>query len=185
MNILRGILILVFFQVAAVQAEWIKMEKVTFRTDPANDGDSFHVAWQGKSYFLRLYFVDCPETQARLQDRINEQAQVFGIEPKNILKMGKVAEDFTRERLKQPFTVWTEWEDAQGDSSMPRFFAFVQDSKGCDLGQELVGNGLARVYGAQADHPEGPNRMAQWSILDQRLQQAKIQKLGCFSDKVK
>ena len=41
------------------------------------------------------------------------------------------------------------------------------------------------IYGAQADHPEGPNRMAQWATLDQRLQQAKAQKLGCYSDKVK
>ena len=48
-----------------------------------------------------------------------------------------------------------------------------------------VGIGLARVYGAQADHPEGPNRMAQWGILDQRLQAAKAQKLGCWSDKLR
>ena len=99
--------------------------------------------------------------------------------------MGKVAEDFTRDRLKQPFTVWTEWMDAQGDSGVQRFFAFVRDANGRDLGQELVGNGLACVYGAQADHPEGPNRMARWGILDQRLQQAKAQKLGCYGNKVK
>ena len=170
---------------ATASAEWVKLEKVTYRSDPSNDGDSFHVACNGKAYYFRLYFVDCPETQTRLQDRIAEQAQVFGIEPKNIPKMGKVAEDFTRDRLKQPFTVWTEWMDAQGDSGMQRFFAFVRDADGRDLGQELVGNGLARVYGAQADHPEGPNRMAQWATLDQRLQQAKAQKLGCYSDKVK
>ena len=170
---------------ATASAEWVKLEKVTYRSDPSNDGDSFHVACNGKAYYFRLYFVDCPETQTRLQDRIAEQAQVFGIEPKNIPKMGKVAEDFTRDRLKQPFTVWTEWMDAQGDSGMQRFFAFVRDADGRDLGQELVGNGLARVYGAQGDHPEGPNRMAQWGILDQRLRQAKAQKLGCYSDKVK
>ena len=170
---------------AAASAEWVKLENVAFRTDPSNDGDSFHVACNGKSYYLRLYFVDCPETQTRLQERIAEQAQIFGIELKNVPKMGKEAEDFTRARLKQPFTVWTEWADAQGDSGVPRFFAFVQDAEGHDLGQELVGNGLARVYGAQADHPEGPNRMAQWGLLEQRLQQAKAQKLGCYGDKVK
>ena len=170
---------------AAASAEWVKLENVAFRTDPSNDGDSFHVACNGKSYYLRLYFVDCPETQTRLQERIAEQAQIFGMDPKYVHKMGKVAEDFTRERLKQSFTVWTEWADAQGDSGVPRFFAFVRDADGRDLGQELVGNGLARVYGAQADHPEGPNRMAQWGLLEQRLQQAKAQKLGCYGDKVK
>ena len=170
---------------ATVSAEWVKLEKVVLRPDPSNDGDSFHVACNGKPYYLRLYFVDCPETQERLKDRILEQAQVFGIDPKNVLKMGKVAEDFTRDRLKQPFTVWTEWMDAQGASGVPRYFAFVRDAQGRDLGQELVGNGLARVYGAQADHPEGPNRMAQWGILNQRQQQAQAQKLGCYGDKVK
>jgi endonuclease YncB( thermonuclease family) len=170
---------------ATASAEWVKLEKVSLRSDPSNDGDSFHAACNGKSYYFRLYFVDCPETQNRLKDRILEQAQVFGMDPKYVHKMGKVAEDFARDRLKQPFTVWTEWMDAQGDSGVQRFFAFVRDADGRDLGQELVGNGLARVYGAQADHPEGPNRMAQWGILNQRQQQAQAQKLGCYGDKVK
>ena len=170
---------------ATASAEWVKLEKATFRSDPSNDGDSFHAACNGKSYYFRLYFVDCPETQERLKDRILELSQVFGMDPKYVHKMGKVAGDFTRDRLRQPFTVWTEWMDAQGDSGVQRFFAFVRDANGRDLGQELVGNGLACVYGAQADHPEGPNRMARWGILDQRLQQAKAQKLGCYGDKVK
>ena len=172
------------FAVSA-RAEWTKLERATLRADPSNDGDSFHVVANGKAYYFRLYFVDTPETQDRLKARIDEQAQVFGMNPKNVMKMGKVAEDFTRDRLKTPFTVWTEWMDARGDSQMQRFFAFVRDSEGRDLAQELVGNGLARVYGAQADHPEGPNRMAQWGILDQRVQAAKSQKLGCWSDKLK
>lgn len=166
-------------------AEWVKLDKVTYQSNPSNDGDSFHVTHNGKAYYLRLYFVDSPETQTRLADRIEEQAQVFGIEPKNIMKMGKEAEDFTKDCLKKPFTVWTEWMDAKGDSQMPRYFAFVEDSDGRDLGQELVGNGYGRVYGAQADHPEGPNRSAQWRILDQRLQAAKAKGLGCWSRKLK
>ena len=178
-------ILLSFLFAAAAQAEWVKLEQVAFRSDASNDGDSFHAAANGKSYYFRLYFADCPETQVRLKGRIEEQAQAFGIKEKYVMKMGKEAEDFTRDRLKMPFTVWTEWMDAQGDSQVPRFFAFVRDSEGRDLGQELVGNGLARVYGAQADHPEGPNRMAQWGILEQRLQAAKAQKLGCWSDKLK
>ena len=170
---------------ATAQAEWTKLEKAGLRPDPSNDGDSFHVVANGKSYYFRLYFADCPETQDRLNERIDEQAQYFGMDPKNITKMGKVAEDFTRDRLKAPFTVWTEWMDAMGDSQAQRFFAFVQDSEGRDLTQELVGNGLARVYGAQADHPDGPNRMTQWGILGRRQQNAKSQKLGCWDDKLK
>ena len=185
MNAFKLATILLTLCAGAASAEWVKLEKVSYRSDPSNDGDSFHVAANGKSYFFRLYFVDCPETQTRLQDRIVEQSQIFGIAAKSVPKMGKDAEDFTKDRLKKTFTVWTEWMDAQGDSQMPRFFAFVMDSEGRDLAQDLVGNGYARIFGAQADHPEGPNRSAQWSILGQRLQEAKTQKLGCYSDKVK
>ena len=185
MKMYRLSILLALLSVGTASAEWVKLEKVSFRSDPSNDGDSFHVAANGKSYYFRLYFVDTPETQTRLQERIDEQAQVFGIAPKSVIKMGKEAEDFTKDRLKKPFTVWTEWMDAQGDSQMKRYYCFVMDSEGRDLAQDLVGNGLARVYGAQADHPEGPNRNAQWAILAKRLEEAKTQKLGCYSDKVK
>lgn len=170
---------------AAANAEWVKLEKVALRSDPSNDGDSFHVSAQGKPCYFRLYFVDAPETQPRLKDRIAEQAQAFGITPNHVVKLGKTAEEFTRRRLNKPFTVWTEWADAQGDSAEPRFFAFVTDSEGQDLGQALVGNGLARVYGAQADHPAGPGRMEQWRILDQRIQAAKAQNLGGWDPKLR
>ena len=179
------VLLLALFAAGTARAEWVKLEKVSYRSDPSNDGDSFHVSANGKAYYFRLYFVDTPETQTRLEDRIAEQAQVFGIAPKSVVKMGKEAEDFTKDRLKRPFTVWTEWMDAQGDSQMKRYYCFVMDSEGRDLAQDLVGNGLARVYGAQADHPEGPNRSEQWALLAKRLEEAKTQKLGCYSDKVK
>ncbi len=185
MNACRLSILLALLFAGTACAEWVKLEGVSYRGNPSNDGDSFHVFHQGKSYFFRLYFVDTPETQARLKERIDEQAQVFGISPKNVQKLGKEAEEFTKDRLKKPFTVWTEWMDAQGDSAMPRFFAFVRDSEGRDMAHELVGNGLARVYGAQADHPEGPNRNGQWSLLEQRVQQAKAQQLGCWSGKFK
>ena len=72
----RWALLFAILAAGSARAEWEKLENVAFRTDPANDGDSFHVAWQGRSFFFRLYFVDCPETQDRLKDRIAEQAQV-------------------------------------------------------------------------------------------------------------
>jgi len=183
-NRMISILIALLFA-ATAQAEWTKLENAVLQPNPSNDGDSFHVVANGKSYFFRLYFADCPETQDRLKERIDEQALVFGMNPKNVIKMGRVAEDFTRERLKVPFTVWTEWMDAMGDSQVQRFFAFVQDYEGQDLAQELVGSGMARAHGAQADHPEGPNRKTQWDILDRLQQKAKSQKLGCWDVKLK
>lgn len=170
---------------SVAHSEWEKLENVRYQNNPSNDGDSFHVVHNGNAYYLRLYFVDTPETQDRLKDRIEEQAKVFGIKPKNVKKMGKKAAQFTQEHLNKPFTVWTERTDAQGDSGMVRYFAFVTNSQGEDLGQALVGNGLARVYGAQADHPKGPNRMGQWEILNRLEQTAKAKQLGCWDKKLK
>jgi hypothetical protein len=35
--------------------------------NPANDGDSFLVEANGKSFRVRLYFVDCPETSVSFE----------------------------------------------------------------------------------------------------------------------
>jgi len=176
-----GVLFFCFATAVAVHAEWVKLEKVKYEDNPSNDGDSFHVKHEGKEYYFRLYFVDSPETRTEIEDRIKEQATSFQVSPKQIPHFGKEAKRFTKDKLNKPFTVWTEWMDAKGDSKMDRHFAFVQTADGKDLGQELVGNGLARVYGAQADHPEGPDRSGQWTALDSRLRDAKTRQLGCWN----
>ena len=165
--------------------EWVKLENVSYRNNPANDGDSFHVVHKGKEYLFRLYFVDTPETQSHLTERIELQSGIFGISRKSVLKMGKRAEQFTKDRLSKPFTIWTEWMDAQGDSKMKRFYAFAMDADGLDMGQELVANGLARVYGAQANHPEGPNSTKQWQTLEAKLAEAKAARRGCWNEGIK
>ncbi len=50
--------------------------------DPANDGDSFLVEANGKSFHVRLYFVDCPETSVSFKsdaERVREQTRYFGL----------------------------------------------------------------------------------------------------------
>ncbi|MFH1620113.1 MAG: hypothetical protein ABIG11_09470, partial [bacterium] len=50
--------------------------------DPANDGDSFLVEADGKSFRVRLYFVDCPETVISFNSdaqRVREQTRYFGL----------------------------------------------------------------------------------------------------------
>jgi len=50
--------------------------------DPANDGDSFIVEAGGKSFRVRLYFVDCPETSIAFTSdarRVREQTRYFGL----------------------------------------------------------------------------------------------------------
>src|SRR5438477_12483423 len=74
-----------------------------------NDGDSFHVSVQGKEYIFRLYFVDAPETTNEFRDRIEEQANYFGVTVDQVLKLGELAKVYTREKLSGPFLVRTCW----------------------------------------------------------------------------
>ena len=123
-----------------------------FIPNPANDGDSFHVSAGAKEYLFRLYFVDAPETDAMDPGRLVEQAKYFGITVPQAIEVGQAAKEFVREKLSEPFTVFTHMSDAMGQSRLERFYAFVQTKEG-DLGEQLVRNGLARSYGFKAAPP--------------------------------
>jgi DNA uptake protein ComE-like DNA-binding protein len=143
----------------------------------ANDGDSFHVRAGGKEYIFRLYFVDAPETDTRLPERVAEQAKYFNVSAQQILRIGLEAEQFTRQKLAQPFTVRTCKQDARGRSRRKRYFAFVQTEK-ADLGEQLVANGLARIYGAASEGPGMNAPEVEWRKLERLERKAKQQKIG-------
>lgn len=101
--------------------------------NPANDGDSFHVSAGAKEYLFRLYFVDAPETDEMIPRRLVEQAKYFAITVPQAIEIGRAAKEFTRQKLFEPFTVFTHMSDAMGQSRLERFYAFVQTKDG-DLG---------------------------------------------------
>ena len=141
---------------ATASAEWVKLEKVALRSDPSNDGDSFHVKptnIKTRNYLFRLYFVDTPESETSLPERLQVQADYFGIpDPKDVVKVGKDAVKFTEKFLEDGnFTVYSRLSDALGRSDKDRDYAMVLNAAGEDLGTELVRNGLARVYGQGSD----------------------------------
>ncbi len=164
---------------ACAQAEekWQTYENCTLLQNESNDGDSFHVRAGGKEYIFRLYFVDTPETDASIPDRVAEQAKYFHVSVPQTLQIGIEAERFTRARLARPFTVVTCKQDARGRSHLPRYFAFVQMGRE-DLAETLVANGLARVYGATAKTPAGQEPEAEHRKLLQSEISARSQKLG-------
>lgn len=139
--------------------QWETFEQCTLVTKEYFDGDSFHVATKkpgaqkGYTYILRLYGVDCPETDRRHPDRVEEQAKAFGVGAKEVLAWGAKAKEFTRKFLAKPFTVHTKKEKAGGESEQNRYFAVVVGSGGERLDEALVQAGLARAYGAPADWP--------------------------------
>src|SRR5438477_5597333 len=146
--------------------DWITLENCRLVPSQANDGDSFHVDVNGKEYIFRLYLVDAPETDAVNPGRLIEQARYFGITVPQVIEVGETAKAFVRDKLSEPFTVLTRKANAMGRSDIERFYAFVQ-TKDDDLGEQLIANGLARIYGRSAT-PPGASSSA---VERQRLQE--------------
>ncbi|PYK85208.1 MAG: hypothetical protein DME40_18230, partial [Verrucomicrobia bacterium] len=158
-------------------APWVTLQGGHYLIKRPNDGDSFHVSVEGHEYIFRLYFVDAPETSAEFRDRVEEQATYFGVTVDQVLQVGELAKEFTREKLADSFLVRTCWEDAGGRSRLQRFYAFVQTRTG-DLGEQLVENGLARAHPATAK-PEGLTSAAvEWKNLIKLEHKAKREKIG-------
>lgn len=140
-------------QQATNSNQWEVLTNCQLAASEDLDGDSFHVLHDGRQYIFRLYFVDAPETDAALRDRIEDQAAYFGIAKEDVPRAGKHAAEFSRKFLSQTnFTVTTRWQNAMGRSSLARFYCgiVVGDE---NLAEQLVANGLARIYGIRANFP--------------------------------
>jgi endonuclease YncB( thermonuclease family) len=168
-----------YLAVAGLRAsgDWVTLENCRLVPNPANDGDSFHVSADAKEYLFRLYFVDAPETDAANPARLIEQAKHFGISVPQVIEVGEAAKEFTRDKLAEPFTVFTRMSNAMGRSKLERFYAFVQTKEG-DLGEQLVANGLARIYGQRVTPPRASSSVAERQKLEELEAEAKQHKLG-------
>ena len=135
--------------------------------NPFNDGDSFHVSHGDRHYLFRLCYVDAPETENSLPERVSEQAAYWEIDRKIALEIGRKAARFTREKLSEGFTVYTRFKDAKGRSDRKRYFAMIRVGDEY-LSMSLVENGLARIYGYRPDLPDG----TRWKEYRARLLKA-------------
>ena len=157
--------------------DWIVLNNCRLITNPANDGDSFHVSVGPNEYLFRLYFVDAPETDEMTPRRLVDQAKYFAITVPQAIEVGRAAKEFTRQKLSGSFTVFTHMSDAMGQSRLERFYAFVQTSEG-DLGEQLARNGLARNYGFKAVPPGLKNSRLEIQKLQQFEDEARQEKIG-------
>ena len=127
--------------------------------DPANDGDSFLVETNGRSFHVRLYFVDCPETSISFKsdaERVREQTRYFGLsDTKRTIHFGNEAKAFVDSALAKPFTIHTAFASALGRSAKGRVYGFIYTADGNDLASLLVKNGLARTHGIGRETPDG------------------------------
>src|SRR6266404_5642103 len=186
---IRGIFFTaVVFSVAALGVgagdDWVKLDRCELIPNPGNDGDSIHVRANQKEYIFRLYLVDAPEIDAANPARLIEQAKYFGISVPQVIELGEAAKLFVQEKLAEPFTVVTRKANAMGRSDIERFYAFVQTKDG-DLGEQLIANGLARIYGRRVTPPGASSSAAERQKLEELEAEAKQHKLGGWAAKIK
>jgi competence ComEA-like helix-hairpin-helix protein len=162
--------------------KWETLTGCRLVTNSVVDGDSFHVLHKDREYIFRLYFVDAPESDPTLTERIKDQSAYFGVALKDIPRAGELASQFTRNKLASAqFTVITRWQNAMGRSSLARFYAIVLLNTN-NLAEELVANGLARIYGIRANWPDGPRSVTFINKLKNLELTAREQKRGIWNE---
>ena len=143
--------------------------------DRSNDADSFVVRFpDAGERLVRLYFVDAPESETAYRDRLDEQGAYFGITRQQAAQLGKEASAFTAKALAEPFTVHTRWRLLFGRRTM----VMITTSTGEDLGELLVRNGFARIYGMNTPLPHGLTSKQYEEYLEGLEEQAKAAGLG-------
>jgi len=151
---------------------WTVLEGCRLIDSGANDGDSFHVDHEGKEYIFRLYFVDAAETRLAYPQRVQDQADYFNLSRDDTIALGEAASRFTTTLLAgDRFTVATRWEDAKGNSRLPRHFAIIITAQG-DLDELLVEEGLVRRYGMPVSGSLGQKKHARLRELEEKAKQS-------------
>jgi Micrococcal nuclease (thermonuclease) homologs len=154
--------------------------------NPANDGDSFFAEAGEKSFHVRLYFVDCPETSTSSKSdaqRLREQTRYFGLShATSTIHFGNEAKAFVARILAKPFTVHTAFASALGRSAKGRVYGFIITADGNDLASLLVKNGLARAYGMGRKTPNGIPRDEMIERLRDLETSAMLKRIGIWSE---
>lgn len=177
---------------ASAVSPWVTLGGCSLEAWDGNDGDSFLIKCPDLKpekdilKVFRLYYVDTPESEESLPERLEEQRVYWDLpNVQTVLKCGEKAKQFTKHFLGSRFEVHTRWETAMGRTKMGRHYAMLS-VEGEDLGCALVRNGLARVYGKGPDL-EGLKEYrsaaanAWWERLRQAEALAKREKKGCWA----
>jgi DNA uptake protein ComE-like DNA-binding protein len=185
---MKRLVAFLLFAIASVAfgQELQKFEKCSLVEAGWADGDSFPVKLpNGKEIVLRLYYVDCNEVAAATetdQRRVRDQSSYFGIDDHQItLEFGRRVADQVKKLLAKPFTVQTAFATAPGRSAKPRTYGFITLSDGRDLGEVLVGEGLARSYGVRRNTPSGLTAEAAQAKMDDLELGAAIARRGIWA----
>jgi endonuclease YncB( thermonuclease family) len=164
---------------------WERLDGCEFFEGSHSDGDSVEVFRGGKHYVFRLYFVDCVEKNPVSRARRATQARYFGVKgsESTALRAAYLARNFTKDKLRDPFTVHTRWQAVDPAGDNPAIRAFVETADGKDLSTLLVNEGLAIIrHGdtAVSDHPNGRRSGEISSDLKKAEVEARARKRGAW-----
>ena len=160
---------------------WTTLEACRYVADKSNDGDSFLVQCGRERFFVRLYFVDAPESDVSFPDRVRQQYEYFGVTLDELTRAGARARDYVQSVLLQrPFVVHTKKTFAQGRSKATRYYGLVQVD-GRYLHQVLLSEGLARNKGSRVGLPSGEKARAHAQALQAMEDQARLQRKGVWT----
>ena len=184
---LLSIAILIFGGISPSYAADLQMfSNAKLINNPANDGDSFLVKANGKSFRVRLYFVDCPETSVSSDSdaqRVREQTRYFGLtSAERVIHFGNEAKSFVDYVLDKPFTIHTAFASALGRSAKGRVYGFITTSDGDNLASLLVKNGFARTRGIGRKTPDGVSRNEMIERLRDLEISAMLKRVGIWSE---
>jgi endonuclease YncB( thermonuclease family) len=161
--------------------QWFTLPGCQLLAAEHRDGDSFHMMTGDRRQFIfRLYFTDAPETDSSVKERVTEQAAYFGVSEAEILKGGEAAKKFAAAWLARGCTVTTRWQNAQGRSRLPRYYAQI-DVDGRDLGELLVSYGWARAKGTVAILPDSKPAKEHMAKLQKLEAEAKSKRVGLWA----
>jgi len=172
-------------QVVLFAQGWERLDGCEFFEGSHSDGDSIEVRRGGKHYVFRLYFVDCVEKNPASRPRRAAQGRYFGLKgsESTALRAAYLAKNFTKNKLRNPFTVHTRWQAVDPFGDNPAIRAFVEAPDGKDLSTLLVNEGLAIIrHGntAVSDHPNGRSNGEISSDLKKAEAEAKARKRGAW-----
>ena len=165
----------------AQEKKWATLDCV-YLADKSNDGDSFLVQCGREKFFVRLYFVDAPETDLDFPDRVRQQYDYFGVGMDELTRGGSMARDYVNRVLApRRFAVHTRKVFAQGRSKHTRYYGLVQ-VEGRYLHELLLEEGLARNRGTRVALPTGAKARAHANALQAIEDRARAFRKGVWAN---
>ncbi len=177
-----ALLVLLAFAANAADKSWTRFDGCRYLPDKNNDGDSFLVQCGREKFYARFYFVDAPESNASLPERVREQYEYWGVTMDQLTRAGSQADAFIRKSLStRPFTLYTKRASAQGRAKTERYYSLIHVD-GRYLHEAMLSEGLARTKGTTTTLPTGEKSRDYVKGLRTLESRAQLERRGIWRD---